>query len=435
MPSSYSEKHTLSFSKTNYFYFIEKVAHHELRKQSTHILNFIFNEVSSSRVLPEDRKILKYSLQHIKNNNEINDCFYENVLRSIQTLVIRNTNSNKVFLNPLISNTGVFKNENIYEFYNVRPDFYLNSILMRMNNDVFFKRFHYNFGIMINSITNNRFLTSLYKEKLTNLLLKALRLYKFFNYRINKIETSKMRVYNTHDLYMNDFNDVPNKNKLYLKQNGAIYLFNIFEILKYIQKQLLYQEYFISVPRLINNPYTNLPFNIYHLYKIYLTCLERCIHVPLAFAIYLKHGFERLKLINEHTMFFHSEGIKQTYKEMSNDEKEFYMHEMLTESYFKNILKYPLFLKFFTTPAKRVAFLEKETRMYITYIYNISNLSYSDELYKKLREKLTIKNQTLETMESKSKTKRNIAKHPHYQVLPTGRVVPFRFNFNPVIHT
>lgn len=373
-----------------FFYFVEKVAQHELRKQSNNILNYIFNEVSSSRDILPTNKIIRYSLKYKEQTIDLNECFYENILRTIQLLTTVNVN------------TGVFKNKIIHEFYNVKPDFYINSILTRIKDTAFFNCFHFNFGMLIETIRHNRFLNTLYKEMFINLLLKSWRLYKLFNYHLINYNRKKTRLYNTHDLYMNDFDEMPNKNKIYLKQNGIIYIFSIFEIIKYIQKQLLYQEYFNSRPQLIKNPYTNLPLSIIHLYKIYLKCIERCIHIPLAFSIYLKHDFERIHLVNQHTMFFHNEGMKQTYKTISKEDKEFYMNEMLTEGYFKDSINYSLLKKYYPTLKEQCEFVENEICLYLTYIYNVSNEAYNDLLHKSIINKLVKKNKLLE---EKDKTK------------------------------
>ena len=129
--------------------------------------------------------------------------------------------------------------------------------------------FHYAKFCVLNKTMGNIFFSKEYKKTYFYLFSKIQKIYfcliKFIH--ICKIKKTKLQV--DTDLSMNSIHDMNDRNKIYIIQNNAKYLFSISDLINIIENSITHAINFFVDPIMPKNPYTNMIFNNSDLYNIY----------------------------------------------------------------------------------------------------------------------------------------------------------------------
>ena len=138
---------------------------------------------------------------------------------------------------------------------------------------------------------SQRFIFGIYALK------KQLRLKKIQNHDYNK------------DLNYNSLDDIKENRKVSVMENDVRYTFSLCDIVNIINNSLAFHDKFFSVPSIIKNPYTNLPFSKSSLIKIYSAFKPSPYRMPIIFERFYDcffdiHDFEKNneQLIREHNI-------------------------------------------------------------------------------------------------------------------------------------
>ena len=150
----------------------------------------------------------------------------------------------------------------------------------------------------LKKIIDNIFATDKIKNDFIHLFCKIQKTYFGFSKLvfIFKYKNSKLLVEN--DLSMNPLN-INNKTTICIYHNNNRYLFNIFDLMNIINKNLSNSPMFFSIPLISKNPYNNIPFNKSTLYNIYFHLRNNLFVIP--------ELFNKFFILNFNLKLFYSE--------------------------------------------------------------------------------------------------------------------------------
>jgi hypothetical protein len=122
-----------------------------------------------------------------------------------------------------------------------------------------------------------------YSKKILNVLNRFV-----YNYKIKKIFVKyEMNM----DLYFNDLNNYPNKQKISIVENNTIYFFRLSDLLNLWNDCLQKTEGLFPKPIELKNPYTNLTIGKYNLYNIYFKAFNSHFQIPLLIYKFFRREF------------------------------------------------------------------------------------------------------------------------------------------------
>ena len=111
------------------------------------------------------------------------------------------------------------------------------------------------------------------------------------------------------DLNFNSLDDINENRKVSVMENDVRYTFSLCDIVNIINNSLAFHDKFFSVPSIIKNPYTNIPFSKSSLIKIYCAFKSSPYRTPILFERFYDcffdiHDFEKNNepLIREHNI-------------------------------------------------------------------------------------------------------------------------------------
>jgi len=190
----------------------------------------------------------------------------------------------------------------------IENKFFVMKILLSKNNS--FIQYNRNelFEIFEKS---QRFIFGIYALK------KHLRLKNIQNYDCNK------------DLNFSSLDDVKENLKVSIIENEVRYKFSLCDIVNIINNSLAFHDKFFSVPSVIKNPYTNLPFSKSSLIKIYSVFKSSSYRTPLLFERFYDCFFDIQAFEKHNEQFIREHNIKFFIKTESIIEKCEYIHNML----------------------------------------------------------------------------------------------------------
>ena len=157
-----------------------------------------------------------------------------------------------------------------------------------------------------------------YLQKIHNAFKKLARAFLF----------KKSKLYNTISLYGDNIQET-SKYNITIKENGFKYLFSIYELKHIILNSLLYHEEFIIESQHIKNPYTNLPFQIYNLYNIYLYFIKKNIIINEFFLKFVKCHFNIHFFRIEYEPLIKEQIIIIEYNSLKDHQKISYIKNMI----------------------------------------------------------------------------------------------------------
>jgi len=207
------------------------------------------------------------------------------------------------------------------------------------------------------------------REELINLFQKAQRhyfcLHRFLYRCLATMECNQGPVI---DLELHSLRDVEPHNKVILWESRRFYTFRIVEVLRIIKKSLTLSISFFPDPRQPFNPYTNLPFTICSLYKIYYAV--KASHVPCStiLQLYYDSGFCIESLIRNHEYHLRKLIVSEFLAHASLAEKADHIRIMLQEfpECVIDIVIHPSF-----PLEKMVADMRKFLKLYLTLVTEI----------------------------------------------------------------
>ncbi len=144
-------------------------------------------------------------------------------------------------------------------------------------------------------IINNQFLESELKEILKDIFYIFQRYYRtlcHFAYRC-KIKRARHSSA-TFDLRSTPLSTFPSRQKIQLLEGGTIYHFRLSDLIMMWKSALTNASYMHPAPKMLANPYTNIPFKKHNLYNIFFKIHFSCMHCPFLISELFKLGFNIL---------------------------------------------------------------------------------------------------------------------------------------------
>lgn len=327
--------------------------------------------------------------QNAMNKNTINklaNTLNDRLINALTTIMICIYNEN--IKNKILGNHN---NINIDESMIIKQDFLVKDLILNIYTKAFCENTHiFNRKELIQIIhdfSENSYIDKHYKEFIIGILLKSLKLCSFFERMSINYQKSKYNVFNQYDLLINPIDNLNNRKKFILYQDNRKYVFNNVNLMKYIDKKLLYQEHYRCIPCKITNPYTNVEFNEIELYKLYFNCLDNYINIPLSFTLLFKNFMDYGKLLTNHNVYLQTAGIKNELHNLRDSSKLYYFNEIINNIEFEDIIDVDflnLLSKHYMTNKDKIQFLKDEIEQYVLYNYSI-NMCVVDEMLIKIR--------------------------------------------------
>lgn len=173
------------------------------------------------------------------------------------------------------------------------------------------------FNILRNTL-NNLFYTQEIKDGVFNLFNKVQTIYHklsrlAFIYKFNKSQIKIDR-----DIFLNPI-DERQKNKIILLQNGYKYIFTFTDIINILNTCLGNTEYFFASPRVIKNPYNNIPFSKSILYNIYFAIKKSNFIMPLLLQAFFLEDFNITNYALNNECIIRDYAIKKYFETASNN--------------------------------------------------------------------------------------------------------------------
>lgn len=343
---------------------------------------FILDKISRNEVYNNHKRNIKLCLenneQYIYSEAPLNkqtlnqpyikpvDCLYENIINYIH--------QKKYNIDTPFIFTGKKQTNQLIK--NVKYDFIVYSILDKLQRKCFdscgniLRR---EFTNILQTFEDNIFIETAYRINLIKILLNTIKINRCFNNKFNNYIKSNYKYFNNVDLMTNDISKIPLYRKIILYQNSKKYVFDICNLLKMINKKLLYQEYYEPYPSKITNPYTNVQLNKEELYAIYLFCDYNHISIPQSFILFMKEDFSYNNFLLRHHVYLQNEGIKASYNSMTLNEKTKHLYDLLNDGDFKNILNIENLILYVKNDNDKVDFLNIEIQDYLIYTYSLND--------------------------------------------------------------
>lgn len=191
---------------------------------------------------------------------------------------------------------------------------------------------------------------------------------------------SKYTVYDIQeDLCGRALSDLSAKHRIQLVHSKYIYNFNIMDLKNVILSALTYHTYMIPEPQMPRNPYNNKPFEIHHLYSIYIHFLVNKIKLNSLLTGFYECNFDLKIFKSSHSCNLIHNAINQYYSEDSlcADEKieeilnmiDFYINPFMKIEIHKDFPKQILYSAF---------------RPFLK-LYELYNYYHNDEMEQRLK--------------------------------------------------
>jgi len=140
------------------------------------------------------------------------------------------------------------------------------------------------------NVLKNPALSSLTISIFTTHYSKYKRIYNAF-VRLSRIwKTKKYPIQVSNDLFLSPLS-VSDTGTYILLQNKCQYYFSLRDLARTVVESITHSQGLFSLPLVIKNPYTNIPFSKTELFNIFLTMKERCLPIPLAFWRFFQYEF------------------------------------------------------------------------------------------------------------------------------------------------
>ena len=94
------------------------------------------------------------------------------------------------------------------------------------------------------------------------------------------------------DLLMNPLNETRPSHRITIYENSTAYEFKLGDLETLANKRLSHSPSFFADPQPLTNPYTNLPFSLPNLYRIYFKIRETCLSFPILLHRLFLCGFD-----------------------------------------------------------------------------------------------------------------------------------------------
>lgn len=337
----------------------------------------------------DNNNITNTNTIHLTQNHYITNKL-KNALNNMLLFLYDIKNINNVFYtlnkNKIISN--------VKETLCVKQDFVIIDLLHSIFNKSFdvlssniIKK---SFIKTLIDFTSNNFIHKDYKRLIECILLKTLRLSQFFERKSIQYKKSNYEIFNHCDLLTNPIETLKPSKTFVLYQDNKKYVFNVVNLMKYIEKKLLYQEFYECYPCKITNPYTNIELKPCELYKIYFHCLYHCITIPLSFTLLFKANMNYVNMLNVHNVYLQNAGLENTVNTMTDSRRLYYLNEMINHDEFKTIISLNLLNTCYKNDKDKLMFLKYEIEYYVYYNYSI-NIHTMESMYNKLKRNLKLK--------------------------------------------
>lgn len=160
----------------------------------------------------------------------------------------------------------------------------------------------------------------------SNTQRKLMALYKFKQMCLNK---NKKFLSEQIDLNFNPLDDIPEKYKIIVIQNGVKNQFSLFDLIKIINTALSYESHFFPEPKAPKNPWSNKIFNDSTLYNIYFKIIQSRISMPILFFRYFQSNF-CLKTYERHNQLIIKKYIIENCHMLSDSKKIYYINVLQT---------------------------------------------------------------------------------------------------------
>ena len=160
----------------------------------------------------------------------------------------------------------------------------------------------------------------------SNTQRKLMALYKFKQMCLNK---NKKFLSEQIDLNFNPLDDIPEKYKIIVIQNGIKNQFSLFDLIKIINTALSYESHFFPEPKAPKNPWSNKIFNDSTLYNIYFKIIQSRISMPILFFRYFQSNF-CLKTYERHNQLIIKKYIIENCHMLSDSKKIYYINVLQT---------------------------------------------------------------------------------------------------------
>ena len=171
----------------------------------------------------------------------------------------------------------------------------------------------------------NIFITSNQREMFIDLFCKAQKTYFYFTKLALNFKYKKSKIIVDTDLSMNPLNK-NSKTTICIYQDNNRYLFNIFDLVNIITKNLSNSTNFFPEPLITKNPYNNIPFNKSTLYNIFFHLREKLFIVPELFNKFFYSHFNLKDFTNDNEYLIREYSIEN------------YINNTFTDILYKNVI-------------------------------------------------------------------------------------------------
>ena len=223
----------------------------------------------------------------------------------------------------------------------------IESTLPLYKQECFMHSLHYCPDLIVNILTslqknrcknllqveNNIFLHSITKKIIIQIYLKAITCYHRINRLIVRYKRKRMKPCNTDDLSCTPLSEC-NSSDLFELIDKNKYIFKHSDMYNIIQTSITNaDEYMMSIPLCIKNPYTGIPFTKMMLYKLFMI-MKR---VPPLFMYFMKCEFNTDNFLVQYEGILRTYTIQKTIKEYTDKSIRIIIKDMLIKTTLYNI--------------------------------------------------------------------------------------------------
>jgi hypothetical protein len=125
------------------------------------------------------------------------------------------------------------------------------------------------------------------------------------------VKRKKARVFEHNmDLLMNPLSETRPSHRMTIYENSTAYEFKLGDLATMANKRLSHSPSFFADPQPLSNPYTNIPFSLPNLYRIYFRIRETCVAFPVLFHRFFLAGFDLDRFMAENEVEIREVAIK-----------------------------------------------------------------------------------------------------------------------------
>jgi hypothetical protein len=185
---------------------------------------------------------------------------------------------------------------------------------------------------------NNPFYNSSSKEEIWTIFNKTQKMYFILIKFMNMCKVKKMKVKVDEDLNMNKITIHPHLS-IVIVQNCTKYYFTLYDLINICNSSLCYSSHFFAESYSPKNPYTNEPFHVGILLKIYNAIRYSNYKMPFIYELFYRSCFniKHFKIKNDYLI--REEILKKFIKNASKDELYDSIREMLAIKCFRRTIK------------------------------------------------------------------------------------------------